>query len=279
MRDPQQRRRGWPDRALPLLLALALGACGGGDERAAAADSAQVAENRGRSPAGGGAPDCPPPPVLPDSVLRGSWASLLGWLSQEGVTFPATPDNVAVGAAPLFVNTLPVQLQLQSTAQTYCLTGNQASERRIAGMMILLQDFPGSGPLPPMSQGDSIFLFSRGSPGAQQPATLVYRQADAVAQFPGPAGWMFIYCSDGHTNTQPASQFRTVADTQAVQTSPAGGGAAGAAQGSPPGGEGPGGGTYSWLACANGCCQFYTPPPTGGGDSIPPPPPFCTPSQ
>lgn len=280
MRDPQQRRRGWPGRALPLLLALALAACGGGDDgggEAAATDSAQLSASQGKGPAGGGSPDCAPPPIAPDSVLSGSWSRLLTWLGNEGVTFPDSEGNVAAGAASLFVNTAPIQLRLQSTAQTYCLTPSQASERRIAGMMVLLQDFPGAGSLPPMSAGDSIFLFSRGNPGVQQPATLVYRQDTTVAQFPGAAMWRFIYCQDGHTNTRPEAQFRTNPDTlvvQAARTAPAAR-ARLIALTAPAAAQGPGGGTYSWLACANGCCQFYTPPPTGGGDSIPPPPPFC----
>lgn len=278
MRDPQQRRRRWAGGATTLLLALALAGCGGGDagDNAAAGDSAQIAANKGKGPSGGGGPDsCAPPPVAPDAVLRGSWSGLLTWMSNEGVTFPNTPENVSRDSVPLCVNgngCAPIEVQLQSTAQTYCLTGAQASQRRIMGMMVLVDSFPGQQPLPPIPAGDSIFLFARGNPGAQSPATLVYRQGNNVAQFPGSAGWNFVFCNDGMVNPGPAARWRTDVDSQAARTA--------GAQGDPSGG-GPGGGTYGWLACANGCCQFYTPPPTAGGpnDSIPAPPPFCTPKN
>lgn len=280
MRDPQQRRRRCPGRALPLLLALALAACGGGDgggggdQAGAGADSAQLAASQGKGGAGG-AGDCAEPPILPDSVVNRPWNVLLGWLAQANVTFPNTPDNVAQGLAPLCNNCAPIRLQLQSTAQTYCLTSDSASAQRIAGMIVLLDSFPGAQSLPPIPKGDSIFLFSSGNPGVQHPAKLLYRQNGNTTTFPGTAGWKFIYCTDGHGNTRPASQWRTVADTQATQvtqTAPSGGGGAG---------DGPGGGTYGWLACANGCCQFYTPPPTGGGGNGPPDtiPPFCVPKN
>jgi hypothetical protein len=282
MRDPQQRRRRWAGGATTLLLALALAGCGGGDSggQAADGDSAQIAANQGKGPPGGGAPgSCLPPPPVTDSVLGGTWTGLVGWLGSQGVTFPDTPDNVAVGSSPLCVGNgcQPVQLRLQSTAQTYCLTAPQASEQRIMGMMVLLEAFPGTPSVPAIPAGDSIFLFARGTPGAQSPATLVYRQGDKIAQLPsGKAGWNFVFCNDGHPNDKPKAQWRTDVDTASAQTA-GGGGAADAVAATEESMEG----DYAWLACANGCCQFYTPPPTAGGppDTIPPPPPFCRPRK
>jgi hypothetical protein len=277
MRDPQQRRRRWAGGATPLLLALALAGCGGGDagDQTATADSAAISASK-NAPADSAS--CPPPPMATNAVLKGTWAGLLGWLNSEGVTFPDTTGNVAEDSVPLCVNgCAPTRVKLQSTAQTYCLTGQQAaaSQQRILGMMVLIDSFPGKQPIPPIPAGDTIFLFARGNPGVQSPATLAYRRGVNVAQFPGSAGWNFVFCNDGMVNPGPAARWRTDVDSQAART--AGGGGAADGQGDPSGG-GPGGGTYGWLACANGCCQFYTPPPTAGGpdDSVPPPP-FCTP--
>jgi hypothetical protein len=283
MRDPQQRRPRWAGGATTLLLALALAACGGGDagDQTATGDSAGIAANKGKGPPGGGAPDnCPPPPAVSDAVLGGTWTGLVSYLGSQGVTFPDTPENVAVGSVPLCVSQGcgPIQLRLQSTAQTYCMTGAQASEQRILGMMVLLEAFPGTPSIPGIPAGDSVFLFARGTPGAQSPAKLVYRQGDKIVELPsGKAGWNFVFCNDGMVNPGPAARWRTDVETETDANTGAGGAAA-TSEGS--GGQGPGGGTYGWLACANGCCQFYTPPPTAGGpgDGVQPPP-FCKPKQ
>lgn len=285
MRDPQQRRRRWAGGATTLLLALALAGCGGGDagDQAATGDSARIAASKGQGPSGGGAPDsCPPPPPVTNQMLGGNWSALVSYLGSQGVTFPDTSTNVAVDSVPLCVSNgcKPVRVRLQSTAQTYCMTGAQTSEQRILGMMVLLEAFPGTPSIPGIPAGDSIFLIARGTPGAQSPATLVYRQGEKILQLPsGKTGWNFVFCNDGMVNTGPAARWRTDVETE-TDANAGGGGAADARAADASGGSGPGGGTYGWLACANGCCQFYTPPPTAGGppDSIPPPPPpFCKP--
>ena len=286
MRDPQQRRRRWAGGATTLLLALALAGCGGGDagDQAAAGDSARLMADQSEDTAGGGAPaSCAPPPPVTNAMLGGKWSDLVGYLGSQGVTFPDTSVNVAVASVPLCVSTgcTPIRLRLQSTAQTYCMNGTQASEQRILGMMVLLEAFPGTPSIPGIPEGDSIFLIARGTPGAQSPATLAYQTgSDSIAQLPsGQAGWNFVFCNDGMRNPGPAAQWRTAVDTQAVGDRGSRKAASAEADLS---GDGPGGGTYGWLACANGCCQFYTPPPTaGGGDGKPEgvPPPFCVPKD
>ncbi|HEV3051272.1 MAG TPA: hypothetical protein VGX50_13240, partial [Longimicrobium sp.] len=248
MRDPQQRRRRWAGGATILLLALALAGCGGGDAggNGAAGDSARVAANKSKGPPGGGAPDsCPPPPPVSDSVLRGKWSGLVSYLGSQGVTFPNTPDNTAVRSVPLCITTgcTPVQVRLQSTAQTYCMSGAQASEQRVLGMMVLLQAFSGTPSIPGIAAGDSIFLIARGTPGAQLPAKLVYRTGvDSIVQLPsGKTGWNFVFCNDGHVNDKPKAQWRTAADTMVTTSGADAADAPDAPDAPDASGDGPGG--------------------------------------
>lgn len=272
MRDPLRTRCWMPGRLPAVLLALALSACGGGEngggDEAAGADSARAAPPSARVAAADST--CTPPPVPPPALLTGSWQDLVTWINTNNVTFPTTPQNVAVDTVPLCPGCKGVGVRLQSANSTYCITPQNVPEQRIAGMMVLLDTFPEQGGFKTIPAGDTIFMFSRGTPGASHHATLVYRHGTATRHAPA-RSWKFFYCQDGHVNSAPAAQWRP--------EEPAGPGAEkgkGKGKGRDDDGEGPGG-TYGWMACANGCCQFYTPPPnqeeTGGSGG--PPPPWC----
>jgi hypothetical protein len=271
MRDPLRTRCWMPGRLPAVLLALALAACGGGDDggggEAVAGDSAQTETQSAQVAAADST--CTPPPVPSPAVLTGKWQDLVTWINTNNVTFPTTPQNVAVDTVPLCPGCKGVGVRLQSTSSTYCITPQNVPEQRIAGMMVLLDTFPEQGGFQTIPAGDTIFMFSRGTPGASHHATLVYRHGTDTRHAPAKS-WKFFYCQDGHVNTAPAAQWRP--------EDPAGAGAEkGKGKGRDDDGEGPGG-TYGWMACANGCCQFYTPPPNAEeteGGSGGPPPPWC----
>lgn len=253
MRDSLQPRRRWPGAALCLLLALVLGACPGGDtgekdDPSVAADSTQTQE----AAASRVAATCEPPPVTPDSLLRNGqpWAQLEAWLATHQVTFPDDSANVAVASVPLCPQCDSVRVELRSTNRTYCMTVGNAAQRRIAGQMTLLAPFAGKDSIQQLPAGTRILMFSKGSPQAPQPATLVYNYQGNVTQMPAAALWKFYYCEDLVGGTRPEAQWRK--DRDHCQRR---------GQGPKDDFEGPGGGTYGWMACANGCCQFYTPPP------------------
>jgi hypothetical protein len=270
MRDPLRTRCWMPGRLPAMLLALALAACGGGEgDEAAGADTAQAAPDSARIAADDAT--CTPPPVPSEAVLNGPWANLVGWIDTNKVSFPETPQNVAVDTVPLCPGCTAVGVRMQSGNSTYCMTQQNAGERRIAGMMVLLDSFPAQKGYAAIPAGDTIFMFSRSTPGASEPATLVYRNGTGTRRAPANS-WRFYYCNDGHVNTAPAAQWRP--ENPTVE---------GAEKGKGKGdvGEGPGG-TYGWMACANGCCQFYTPPPIAepapdevGASAGGPPPAWC----
>lgn len=280
MRDPQQPRRRWPGPALGLLLtALALAGCGRGDGTAERADTTVTADSAQLRLARADSAECEAPPSPPPSLLRpgASWAALEAWLAQNQITFPDTPENIAVDTVPMCLGCTSVGVRLQSTDRTYCLTKQQSAQQRIAGRLTLLDTFPAQNGYQTIPRGAQVYMFSRGTPGMVQPATVVYKYNDAVTHAP-PTAWRFYYCDHQLGGTRPGAQWRP------EDTTPR-----------PPGdgdnGGGNGGGTYGWMACANGCCQFYTPPPImtpdpaneHAPDTVPPhgpggmpPPKWCT---
>ncbi len=286
MQDSQETRRRLPARASALLLALALAACGrsdGGDP-AARRDSAQV-DPASPHIAAADSTCTTPPPIPPDSVLRGPWERLTRWIAENNVTFPDDPANIAVDTVPLCPTCTAVGVRLQSGNNTPCITPQNSAERRIAGKMVLLETFPAQHQFETIPAGETIYMFSRGTPGAAHPATLVYRHNGQVKHAPA-GSWRFYYCNDGHRHTRPQAQWRleNLTASQSGQDKSKG-------KGPDDDGEGPGG-TYGWMACANGCCQFYTPPGMlttpdqanpNAPDTVPPigrlPPPAWCPSR
>jgi hypothetical protein len=253
MRDPQQPRRRWPGPALGLLLtALALAACGGsGDADAAKSSDAASADSGQARLAAAATSDttCAPPPAVPQSLVQNgaSWAALEAFLADSGISFPDTPANIAVDTVPLCPECSKVGVRLQSTNRTYCLTTQAASTQRIAGRLTLLDTFPAQHNYGTIPKNGVLYMLSRGTPAGMQPATLVYREGDKVRRAPGTA-WRFYYCAHDSTVGHPAAQWRPENVPPQGPSNTGGGG----------GNEG---GSYAWMSCANGCCQFYTPPP------------------
>jgi hypothetical protein len=282
MHESQQPRRRLPFRAFGPLLALTLAACPSGDggDPAARRDSAQ-ADPASPHIAAADSTCTTPPPIPPDSVLRGPWERLTSWIAENNVTFPDDSANVAVDTVPLCPNCTAVGVRLQSGNSTPCITPQNSAERRIAGKMVLLDTFPAQSQFETIPAGETIYMFSRGTPGASHPATLVYRHNGQVTHAPV-GSWRFNYCDDGHTHRRPQAQWRQENPT----TSQPG---QGKGKGPDDDEDGPGG-TYGWMACANGCCQFYTPPgmvmtpeqaSPNAPDTVPPvkglpPPAWCT---
>ena len=237
-----------------LLLALALAACPGGDDTpepgAAGGDSAQLR----LASAPGADTTCTPPPSPPDSLLRdgASWSALEQWLTANNVSFPEDPANVSVDTVPLCKDCDDVGLRLQATNSTYCLKAADSGQRRIAGRMTVLQTYLPQ--TPPLGIKDTIpansvvYMFSRGTPAAVQLATLVYEHADSVRQIQQ-GNWRFYYCPHDTVVNHAAAKWRPEDSIPHTQ-----GTTANVTQ--------EGGGSYAWMSCANGCCQFYTPPPS-----------------
>jgi hypothetical protein len=230
-----------------LLMALALAACGGGDDPSSdtpeggGGDTAAVAAAASNAPA-----NCPQPPALDPALLGGKYSALSQWLSANNVTF--TDTDTTADSIKALVKLCPtcnaVKLRIVSEARTYCMRRDSlAGKTRIAGMFVV-----DSGSVTPanwgrtFNPGDSILVFARDSVA---PARLVYRTSPSPASTVGSApsrAWAFRYCNDGNPGNSPQGRWRHKPQGAGQTT----------------GGEG---GTYGWMACATGCCQFYVPPP------------------
>jgi hypothetical protein len=252
MRDPQQPRRRWPGPVLGLMLAVALAACGqGGDAAdesgtAAAGDSAQV------QVAAATDTTCAPPPSPPQHVVKegAPWAGLEAFLADSGVSFPDTPENTATDTVPMCLGCTSVGLRLQSTNRTYCMTPQASGQQRITGRLTLLETFPAQNDYDTIPAGAPVYMFTRGTPAPVQHALLVYEHQGKVKYAPLTA-WRFYYCTHQPGGNKPQAQWRPENLPQGQE-----------------GGSGDGG-SYAWMSCANGCCQFYTPPPIAEFPELP----------
>lgn len=229
-----------------LLLALALCACGEageeGEGEALQAEEAVQTAPEGVSTAS--TASCTnPPPGYALSVLTGEWQTLLDSLAADSVTFPEVAGNDTTALVALCRNCPPVRVELRSSNFTPCLGPADlgSEQRRIVGMFILHDTFPAQPGWQTIPAGDTIFAFANTIGG---PATMVYRDSSRSVTAPSKA-WRFWYCQDGHSATAPQAQWRprTAANTGTRATTE------------------DDGGTYGWMACISGCCQFYTPPP------------------
>ncbi|HEX5871004.1 MAG TPA: hypothetical protein VFY65_11330 [Longimicrobium sp.] len=259
MRTSPAGRTGAAGLACGLLLALTLAACPGGGGNAEG-EKADVNATPSADPATemsvAAADTCTgPPPAFGIPVLNGSWAGLLDSLSAHGVTFPETPGNDTTAMVKLCQNCDSVRVEIRASNLTPCLKPSdlQGPGRRITGLFIVQGNFPAQNGWDALQPGDSLFAFTNSTGG---PATLVYNQNGSGKPSPSNA-WMFWYCQDGHSpGNAPRAQWRP--------RNPSTPGAPGEE-------EDGGGGTYGWMACASGCCQFYTPPPNAEFERTTPP--------
>lgn len=246
MRTSSAGRSGPAGLARSLLLALALCACGSGGDQSGG-ETARTTDAQAMSATTTAADTCTgPPPTFTQTVLNGSWQGLLTALADSGISFPDVSGNDDTATVKLCRNCDSVRVEIRSGNQTPCLRASdlQGGLNRITGMFIVLDTFPAQRQWNALYPGDTVFTFVNAKAG---PATLVYNNNGTTKSAPSNA-WMFWFCEDGAQNPKtPQAQWRP--------------------RGTPPPatagdvGEGSTGGTYGWMACVSGCCQFYTPPP------------------
>ncbi len=236
--------------ARTLLAALALAACGGGDEERASGDT--PGDTTAAAQAALAADSCTgPPPAFGQAVFEGAWQALLDSLGAHNVTFPEIEYNSDTAAIVMCDSCSRVRVEIRSSNRTFCLQPDDLTgEARILGLFILLDTFPAQFGWDTIPAGDTIFTFAH--TGIPRPATLAYRHDDRVRLAPR-GTWGFAYCEDGERGTHPQAQWRDRHDTIPSNTPP---GQAEEVE------EGEAETRYGWMACASGCCQFYSTPPT-----------------
>jgi hypothetical protein len=232
-----------------LLLALALCACGGdggggeteGADAPGAAPQASLEAARDTS--------CPAPPAIDPALFTGSWSALVDSLTARGASFPVIEGNHSVANLRLCQDCDTVNVALRADTTTYCTRREQLADgqTRIMGIMVLREPFAAQHGWNNLKLHDSIFMFASDTAGY---ATMVYRNGDNATTAPD-SSWAFYYCPDGERGTRPRSHWRARNKPFPAQ---------------PPGADEvvdfeEEGGSYGWMACASGCCQFYTPPP------------------
>jgi hypothetical protein len=246
LHTPRQRAGRGARLTRLLLLGLAVAACGDAGETgdAAAGDSAQARAAGAGSADRGAGPQCPPSPAIDTTFFTDStWSSFLGWIGQNRVRFtgPGARRNV-----PLEPEGTPVSMTIQSEQRTHCTRRDDVrGQTRIAGIFRVESGASAFGHT--FAAGDTIFVFSHDTIGRP---VLAFRNGTRVGTAPATANWRFRFCHDGHPHASAAADWRQ------FDRPPNG----------PPGEEDPG--TYGWMACASGCCQFYIPPkdPEDPGD-------------
>lgn len=256
--SPRDRAR---TAARLLLLGIAVAACGGGDTRRTGQDgdaSDVSADTTGAPRARVAGANCPPPPSIDPALLGGAkWDSLVVWLRRNRVQFvpggPPATRRVLLERG----STAPALLSIASENRTHCLSRDSVTTVvRLTGMIRVDSATTAWGH--PFAKGDSILLFAQG-----EDALLAYDEGGRVRTAP-PRAWSFFYCLDTVPAPRPASAWRDWTP-------------------GPPQGDDDDPGTYGWMACASGCCQFYIPPKEeegegrGRGGRRPPTP--CTPGH
>jgi hypothetical protein len=240
-----------------LLLLLAVAACGGGGDAPPRAEPADRDVSARADTTAGTGVQCAPSPAVNPALLSDTtkWARLTSWRVQSGVAFADANADSTRAWVRLCAGCNPVKLRIVSENRTYCNSpGSLHDTTRIAGVWAVEEGTvtpPGWGVT--FSPGDSIFVFAHDTASS---AILAYRVGNRVHRAPANA-WSFHYCQHGGPGfNQPRARWRD-RGTDHVVTVPGNGG--------PPDVPGPPGdsdppGTYGWMACASGCCQFYIPP-------------------
>ncbi|HYR08653.1 MAG TPA: hypothetical protein VEQ60_12815 [Longimicrobium sp.] len=229
-----------PRATRTLLLALALCACGRGND---AADRPPAETTASATQAAGPAP-CTPPPVVDPERFKGSWDALSKFLVDSlRVSFrnDATPDS-STALVKMCRNCELVSLTIIPTTTTFCTPPDSlhAGQARLMGLVVLRSAFTPSDTSKwrdPIPANDSIFMFAGSTDG---PATMVYKKDEQAVVAPD-SSWLFFYCPDGHSGNRPEAKWRS--------------------RGKNGQGSNEDGNNYGWMTCASGCCQFYTPPP------------------
>jgi hypothetical protein len=245
---------GWLARTLVLALALAACRRDGGDTASPpgspAQDAQTLASSGRRAP-----PDCEgPPPAITRDTLEGSWANFQLWLTAHGVQFSDSTMDSTVAHVQLSPKARADSMAISSEFRTPCLEKDRLDSMRIAGVYELRDSVTVPEWGHTFQNGDRIYVFAGGRDTTT--ATLAYRLGENVALAPDTA-WAFRYCPErGQGRRKPQGRWRDSLNK------PHGNG--------PREDPGPGPGTYGWIACASGCCQFYIPPqPIGDDDGLP----------
>jgi hypothetical protein len=245
-----------------LLLVLALAACGGdaGEGDGGAGPPSPPADASVRRAADLPADTCAPSPRVDPALLANgaSWSALEQWSGSAGVAFDTAPTDSSSASVKLCDTCTAVTLQIVSEHRTYC-NGRQSlvDSTRIVGVWRVQSGTvapPGWGKT--FAAGDSILVFARDT---LAPAILVYRTPQGTVQRAPDTAWTFRFCADGETHGRAQSRWRKHPRPPRVDPQPEKG------RDEVDDDEGPG--TYGWMACANGCCQFYIPPTGGNGNS------------
>ncbi|HEX5871005.1 MAG TPA: hypothetical protein VFY65_11335 [Longimicrobium sp.] len=251
--DPRSAAAGRFGRRL--LLALALCACGGeggGAEKDVAADTPRAVALASQQ-AQDDTTCTTPAPVASAALLGGPWQVLADDMKRQGAQFPVNGKNADTFPVPLCKGCSPVRLVIEANVSTStCVTPRVLADAAakqsqvFLGAFVFAEAYPGdTAGWPAFKAGDTLALFANDTSSV---ATIVYRNASGAATR-GPATWQFYYCQDNHPRTNARANW--------------------IARPRPNGhDDDDGGGTYGWMACASGCCQFYTPPPNFEGNLI-----------
>jgi hypothetical protein len=238
-----------------ILLALALCACGGAGD-ADDARGAGSAESSASAVLASG-DSCPAPPTVDPERFKGKWATLSNYIVHElGATFPneVLPDS-NTQAVKLCPNCDRVEMTILPEANTRCTPPDSLNGRpRIMGILVLKNTFTGSDSTgwETIQKNDSVFMFASSTDGR---ATMVYPNERGQVVVAPDTSWMFYYCQDTHQRSgRPEAKWRP--RNVPVPASPSAGKGKGKDRE-----DDDDGGTYGWMACVSGCCQFYTPPP------------------
>jgi hypothetical protein len=229
-----------------VLLALALCACGRGDGTDKSGDAAAPARTAAVQ-AAAGEPCTSPPPTVDTAFFSRTWAELEKELERKGARFPDVEGNSDTATVPLCPGCSAAKLIIHAEARAYCTQPRdvEIGETRLMGVFVLDSDFQGdSSGWGPIAKGETIYTFTSNSGDA----TLVYRRGENAATAPA-GSWAFYYCDDGAVGTRPEAKWRPRLVPRNGQPNARRGGVE------------YDGGSYGWMACASGCCQFYTPPP------------------
>jgi hypothetical protein len=192
-----------------------------------------------------------------------TWVELSAHVRERGARFPFTELNSATRTVRLCDSCATAELTIHADIATQCTTPEQMNgETRVMAIFVLASDFGGDsrngwGPIP---KGDSIYAFATDT---FSDATLAYRDREGRVARARNGFWAFYYCK--HDRIPAGDSLVQWRDRGPPPTTRA---RTDRAKDKDDDDEDEDDGSYGWMACASGCCQFYTPPPnqTNGED-------------